>query len=83
MDTFDRLQKIFRETFNDTGADVDLNMSSDGINSVYGWDSIKHVELIFMIENEFDIKFSLEELQSMKTIKEILDTIKRHLSVSK
>jgi len=78
----DRLQKVFRETFNDTGVDVDLDMSRHGINTIYGWDSIKHVELMYTIENEFDINFSLEELQNMKTIEDMLNAIKRHLNAN-
>ena len=83
MNTHDRLQKVFREIFNNTDSDVDLDMSNEGISSIYGLDSIKHVELILTIESEFDINFSLDELQSMKTIREILNTIEGHLSVSK
>ena len=82
MNVFDRLQKVFRETFNDTGTDVDLAMARHGISTIYGWDSIKHVELMYTIESEFDIDFSLEELQNMKTIEDILNTVKRHLNVS-
>ena len=80
MKVVDKLQKIFKETFNDTGVDVDLSMSRHGINTIYGWDSIKHVELMYTIESEFDINFSLEELQNMKTIEDILNTIKGHLN---
>lgn len=82
MGVFNRLQKVFKETFNDTSADIDLEMSREGINTIYGWDSIKHVELMYMIENEFNIEFSLEELQNMKTIRDMLNTIKGHLNVS-
>ena len=83
MSAFDKLQKIFRETFNDTGIDVDLDMSRDGISTIYGWDSIKHVELMYTIESEFDIDFSLEDLQEMKTIGDMLNTVKERLSASK
>ena len=55
MSVFERLQGVFKETFNDTGTNVDLKMSRDGISTIYGWDSIKHVELMYTIENEFDI----------------------------
>ena len=83
MDVFNRLQKVFRETFNDTGIDVDLEMSRDGISTIYGWDSIKHVELMYKIESEFDIDFSLEDLQGMKTIGDMLSTVKERLDVTK
>ena len=83
MSVFERLQGVFKETFNDTGTNVDLKMSRDGISTIYGGDSIKHVELMYTIENEFDINFSLEELQSMKTIEDILHTIEGHLNAAK
>jgi acyl carrier protein len=79
VEAFDRLQKVFRDTFNDTGIDVDLGMSRDGISTIYGWDSIKHVELMYKIENEFNIDFSLEDLQEMKTIGDMLTTVRERL----
>lgn len=45
------------------------------------WDSLKHVELIFMLEDEFGIQFSEEEfalLDSVESIAKLVET--RHAS---
>jgi acyl carrier protein len=36
------------------------------------WDSLKHVELIFMIEGRFDIQFSETEMAELDTMDKIV-----------
>jgi acyl carrier protein len=59
------------------------NMSREGTNTIDGWDSIRHVELLYAIEEEFNITFSLKELQDIKTAQDMLDTIARHVDNDK
>jgi acyl carrier protein len=35
------------------------------------WDSLKHMELIAAIENEFEVELSFDEIVAMRTFKEI------------
>jgi len=39
------------------------------------WDSLKHVELIFMLEDRFGIRFSEEEMAELHSSDEIVHTI--------
>ena len=39
------------------------------------WDSLKHVELIFMLEERFGVQFSEEEMASLRSSDEIVHLI--------
>lgn len=39
------------------------------------WDSLKHVELIFMLEERFGIQFSEEEMAALRSSDEIVQAI--------
>jgi acyl carrier protein len=40
------------------------------------WDSLKHLELIFSIEEEFDVRFTAEEVAKMNDLNTIVQMIK-------
>lgn len=39
------------------------------------WDSLKHVEIMFALEDEFDMVFSEEELSGLDSVKAIIQRI--------
>ena len=41
------------------------------------WDSLLHVELVIMLEDEFDIFFDQKEISEMTTVKKIVELIER------
>lgn len=53
---------------------------SDGILDIEGWDSLTHLILISLIEEQFKLKFALGEQQEMQSIDRILDLIEEKLS---
>jgi acyl carrier protein len=44
-------------------------------NIVQGWDSLGHIMLMLAVEREFNHKFSLEQIETIRN----LDDIKNHL----
>lgn len=44
------------------------------------WDSLKHVELLFVIEDEFNIEFDKAELSSLDSLQSIVSAIQLHQS---
>ena len=42
------------------------------------WDSVSNIGIIMGIEQEFDFRFDLGELDSFKTIGDMMDAIARH-----
>jgi len=56
-----RLQSVFREVFDDNS----LTLSGDFSPATHAdWDSVRHVELLIAMEEEFGIKFTTEEAAS-------------------
>ena len=39
------------------------------------WDSLKHIELILMLEEHFGVRFSEEEIPALRNSNEIIDII--------
>lgn len=76
-DILEALQKIFRSVlFNSS---IVLDMKSDAAD-IEEWDSLTHVELIYSIEQHFNIKFSSREILSWKNIEQMVQSIqhKKH-----
>jgi acyl carrier protein len=44
-------------------------------DSESAWDSLKHVELVFMLEDRFDVQFSEEEMGGLRSFDEIVHSI--------
>lgn len=44
------------------------------------WNSLTHIELIIMLENEFNIEFNDEELAQLTTISKIIELMERKVS---
>ena len=67
-----RLNKIFREVFDDDSIYVDRNTTADDIED---WDSLEHITLIGAVENEFRMRFKMHEVSTMKNVGEMVDII--------
>jgi len=74
MDKYiDKLTEIASLIFNNKS----LQLSSDTkLSDIKEWDSISHIQFINTIENEFGIKFSLDEMINISTVEMIIDIIK-------
>jgi len=55
-------------------ASIDDSSSPDTIES---WDSLKHINLVTSLEEEFDIRFTDEEIMDMLNFKLVLHIIKQ------
>lgn len=76
-DTLDRLQPIFKDVFDDDSLRVERSSNAD---TVEGWDSLAHVNLVAAIEKEFGIRFALGELVELKNVGEMIDLMERKLA---
>lgn len=72
-----QLQPIFRDIMDDQG--LIITRDSNG-QSVAGWDSLAHINLVSTIESEFKIRFALGELQDLKNVGEMIDMMERKLA---
>ena len=72
----EKLTDIFRTLFNDP----DLVLR-DGLvaTDVPGWDSFNHVNLMILIEQEFGVKFTNEEVVKMQNVADLKNVLKGKL----
>lgn len=67
-EVFDRLNRVFREVFDDDTIRVTPNTTADDIDD---WDSLEHITLISAVEREFRMKFKMGEISTMKNVGEM------------
>ena len=67
-----RLTEVFRMVFDNENLMLSENLTA---NDVENWDSLTHMVLISEIENKFDIKFKLKELNKMRDVGDLISII--------
>lgn len=69
-----KLISIFEEVFEIEDMEIAEETSSDDIED---WNSLNHLTLIGEVEQAFNIRFSMQEMLDMKSVKKILDIIEK------
>lgn len=67
-----KVQGIFRDIFGDET--IVINRSTNA-NDIDEWDSLKHISIIEAVQDEFNIKLSLDEIFDLTDVGKILDVI--------
>lgn len=70
------IEKKLKEIFNTLLNRKINNYNNLEINKTKNWDSIKHLNLILLLEEEFSIAINPEDIQKLTNYKEILLFIK-------
>lgn len=70
----ERLDDVFRDVFDDDTLEVDENTTADDIED---WDSIEHITLIGAVEDEFKMRFKMDEVSGMKDVGEMIGIIEQ------
>lgn len=76
-EAFEKVVDICREVFEND--DLELNDESNA-NTVDEWDSLTHLNLINDIEEEFKMKFTLDEFSNSANLGELVDALMKHLN---
>ena len=71
-DIYERLNRVFREVFDDDTITVNASTTAADIDD---WDSLTHIPLIAAVEDEFGVKFSMKQVSSMKNVGEMAEII--------
>ncbi len=71
-EVFERLNKVFRDVFDDDDITVTETTTSADIDD---WDSLEHINLVAAVEQEFGIKFTMGQVVTMKNVGEMVDII--------
>ena len=73
---FTRVQLIADDFLMVNGESIEYGMELENIE---GWTSFAHVNIMLLIEKDFDIRFSTAEISSVGTIKELIKLISDHI----
>jgi acyl carrier protein len=77
QEVFAKLQTIFRDIFDDADLVIEESTNSSTIDD---WDSLNHINLVVAIEKEFNIKFNLSELATLKDVGSMVDLMMAKMS---
>lgn len=72
MEILNKVQNIFNSVFETNNFTLTRETTA---NDVEEWDSLSHIHFIVALEKEFNITFSLGELQDLRNIGDALDLI--------
>ena len=67
--------EIFQDILDVKKGTVSLKTTSSDIDQ---WDSVATVNIIVALEDEFRIKFKLEDIQTLETVQDFVDLVQAH-----
>jgi acyl carrier protein len=67
-----RVQDVFRAELDDEDLLIAPDTSQKNLKA---WDSLAHIRLVSGIENEFDIQFSLAEIEQISSVRQFVQLI--------
>lgn len=71
----DRLKAILSKVLSIGTDSINDKTSPDNVES---WDSFNGLMLVSELEKEFNVKFTMEEVMSVKNVKDIKESLKKH-----
>lgn len=77
MDIIAELNTVFRQVFDDNSLTVTRATTANDIDE---WDSLTHMNLVVAVELKFGIKFALGELQSLKNVGDMADSVGKKIA---
>lgn len=73
----EKLTNVFHEIFKDESIVLRDDMTADDVEN---WDSLTHMLMISKVEQEFQVKFKLKDLNKLKTVGDLITIIVGKLS---
>jgi len=68
-DIFSELTPVFRDVFNEPGLILTEDLTA---NDVDNWDSLSHMVMITEVEQRFNIKFKLRDINKMRNVGDLV-----------
>lgn len=72
----EKINEILRDIFED---DTLVITEETTAKDVEGWDSLRHITIIENVEDEFDMRFTMMQVNGMKNVGEMLDIIEKQI----
>lgn len=76
MNVFEELKEVFKETFDDDELEIRPEMAAKDIED---WDSLMQIQLIVATERRFGVKFTTQEMNSLKNVGDFVALIEGKL----
>jgi acyl carrier protein len=76
-----RVLEVIRRVFNLHDLTLDEELLKEG--NIEGWDSLGHLNLLMELEREFNVKFSLDDIERSRTFDDITALIEGKLNERK
>lgn len=73
----EKIKKIFADAFEISEEDVNDDIA---YNSYKPWDSLKHLQLVSMLEEELDIELEMDDIIDMSTYQKVREIVMKYLS---
>lgn len=74
MSNFAKYKKVFTEAF-EINEDILLDLEYQGVPE---WDSVGHMSMIGLLEDEFDIMMEMEDIIDFSSFKKGIETLKKY-----
>jgi len=71
-EVYAKITAILREVFDRDDIEATPTLAAD---QVEGWDSFKQVEILIAVQEEFSVKFSSRELDSLKNVGDLVNIV--------
>jgi len=68
------LTTVFRTVFADDSLIATMEMTSSNVSA---WDSLSHVDMIVMVEEIFNVRFSTRDIVNLKNVGDLVQVIQK------
>lgn len=68
----EKLQEIFRDVLGDENLIIQESTNAGDIDE---WDSLAHITILEAVQDEFGVKFTLDEMVELNDVAKIIDAI--------
>ena len=76
-DIFSELTPVFRDVFNQPGLILTEDLTA---NDVDNWDSLSHMVMITEVEQRFNIKFKLRDINKMRNVGDLVTILSERIA---
>ena len=71
-----KLREILADVFDVNAEDSDDSLTAENVNL---WNSLNHLRMITVIEEEFQVTFAMDEIGQMTSYASIVEVLSKHI----
>jgi acyl carrier protein len=80
MNVLSKMTGVFARVFDDETIQL---LDATTAQDIPGWDSLTHINLIIEIEEEFDLKFTVDDIAGLRNVGEMVAMVERKLAAKR